>query len=156
MTKVYEQVQGTRPLYVHRHVISFEETNLVGNVYYVRHIAWQGRCREFFLRDYAPEILDELARDLRLVTLRVSCEYFQELRAFEEIWIQMALAHQHGHRIGLDFNYTVVRHELEVLVARGFQEIGCMRLSTNGLAPCSLPLSLSPVLAAFARAPDSD
>jgi hypothetical protein len=40
--------------YEYRHVVSFEETNLVGNVYYVNHIRWQGLCREMFLRDYAP------------------------------------------------------------------------------------------------------
>ena len=35
----------------YRHVVGFEETNLVGNVYYVNHLRWQGRCREMFLRD---------------------------------------------------------------------------------------------------------
>ena len=28
--------------YEHRHVVSFEETNLVGNVYYVNYVRWQG------------------------------------------------------------------------------------------------------------------
>ena len=34
----------------YRHVIGFEETNLVGNVYYANHVRWQGRCRELVLR----------------------------------------------------------------------------------------------------------
>ena len=34
--------------YEYRHVVAFEETNLVGNVYYVNHLRWQGRCREMF------------------------------------------------------------------------------------------------------------
>ena len=29
----------------YRHVVGFEETNLVGNVYYVSHLSWQGRAR---------------------------------------------------------------------------------------------------------------
>ena len=62
--------------YEYHHIVGFEETNVVGNVYYANHISWQGRCREMFLRDNAPEILDELSRGLALVTLRVSCEYF--------------------------------------------------------------------------------
>ena len=33
----------------YRHVVSFEETNLVGNVYFANHLSWQGRCRELFL-----------------------------------------------------------------------------------------------------------
>ena len=31
------------------HTVGFEETNLVGNVYYVNYLRWQGRCRELFL-----------------------------------------------------------------------------------------------------------
>jgi len=42
--------------YEYRHVVSFEETNLVGNVYYVNHLRWQGRVREMFLRDHAPGV----------------------------------------------------------------------------------------------------
>ena len=60
--------------YEYRHLVGFEETNLVGNVYYVNHLRWQGRCREMFLHDHAPEILDELSRDLVLSTVRCSCE----------------------------------------------------------------------------------
>jgi len=47
--------------YEYRHVVVFEETNLVGNVYYVNHLRWQGRCREMFLREHAPLVLAELA-----------------------------------------------------------------------------------------------
>ena len=38
----------------YRHVVGFEETNLVGNVYYANHVRWQGRVRELFLRGRAP------------------------------------------------------------------------------------------------------
>src|SRR3712207_8158792 len=77
--------------YEYRHTVGFEETNLVGNVYYANHVRWQGRCREMFLRDHAPEVLDELARGLHLVTTRVSCEYLSELFALDEVVIRMRL-----------------------------------------------------------------
>src|SRR3954464_1971785 len=93
-----------RPAFIYRHVVSFEETNVVGNVYFTRHIAWQGRCREMFLKENAPDILNEIARDLRLVTLRVSCDYFEELNALDEIDIYMSLAYLRQHRIGLNFD----------------------------------------------------
>ena len=35
--------------YEYPHMVGFEETNLVGNVYYVNYLRWQGRCREMFL-----------------------------------------------------------------------------------------------------------
>ena len=58
--------------YEYRHVVGFEDTNLVGNVYYVNHLRWQGRCREMFLREHVPELLNELQSDLALVTLPVT------------------------------------------------------------------------------------
>jgi enediyne core biosynthesis thioesterase len=48
----------------------------------VNHLRWQGRCREMFLRDHAPELLNELRADLALVTLFCSCEYLEEIAAF--------------------------------------------------------------------------
>ena len=91
--------------YEYRHIVGFEETNVVGNVYYAHHISWQGRCREMFLRENAPEMLEELSRGLALVTLRVSCEYFHELLAFDELVIRMRLAELSQHRMLLVFEY---------------------------------------------------
>jgi enediyne biosynthesis thioesterase len=58
--------------YEYRHIVGFEETNVVGNVYYASHIRWQGRCREMFLRDHAPGVLHQLGEGLRLVTTHCS------------------------------------------------------------------------------------
>ena len=41
--------------YEYRHVVGFEETNVVGNVYFSRYVSWQGRCRELFLREGIPQ-----------------------------------------------------------------------------------------------------
>jgi enediyne biosynthesis thioesterase len=135
--------------FIYRHVVSFEETNVVGNVYFTRHVAWQGRCREMFLKQNAPDILNEIARDLRLVTLRVSCDYFEELNALDEIEIRMSLAYLRQHRIGLDFDIMKLRPGGANLAAHGSQEIGCMRLRAGGLAPVSPPASLAKALRPF-------
>ena len=87
-----------RPTYRYRHRVSFEDTNLVGNVYFARYVSWQGRCRELFLLERAPEVLPELDRSLRLVTIRVACDYFAELRALDEVEISMVLAYQRQNR----------------------------------------------------------
>lgn len=144
----------SRRAFVYRHVVSFEETNVVGNVYFTRHIAWQGRCREMFLKQHAPTLLDEIARDLRLVTLRVSCEYFQELYALDDIEIRMSLAYLRQHRVGLDFNIVksnIVKPDRTdgVHAARGFQEIGCMRLAPGGLVAVPPPAALAKALQPF-------
>jgi enediyne core biosynthesis thioesterase len=118
----------TRRAFEYRHVVGFEDTNLVGNVYYANHVRWQGRCRELFLREHAPEVLTELAGDLALVTTRVSCEYLSELRAFDEVRVQMRLDELGPGRIAMIFEYWRLGAR-EELVARGTQEVACMRRS---------------------------
>jgi enediyne core biosynthesis thioesterase len=141
--------QPAPPSYRYRHRVCFEETNVVGNVYFARHISWQGRCRELFLHEHAPEVIAELTGSLRLVTLNVNCEYLAELRVLDEVELRMSLAHLRQHRIGLSFEYFVARSGLDFLAARGFQEIGCMREAPGGLVPCAVPPALANALAAF-------
>ena len=50
--------------YEYRHLVTFQETNLVGNVYYANHISWQGRVRELFLRMHPPVVHHGLALEL--------------------------------------------------------------------------------------------
>jgi enediyne biosynthesis thioesterase len=142
-----------RPGYSYAHVVGFEETNVVGNVYFARHIAWQGRCRELFLKEHAPSVLDDIAAGLRLVTLRTSCEYFEEIRAFDTIQVVMRLAHLRQSRIGLDFEYRRIAADPAV-VAVGFQEICCMRAGGAGLTAEAPPAALEAALRAYQpRAP---
>src|SRR5215471_6038035 len=94
--------------YEYQHIVGFEETNLVGNVYYVNHLRWQGRCRELFLRDHAPEILAELRRGLSLVTTRCACDYLAEVSAFAEVIVRMRLGLLTQSRITLLFEYWQV------------------------------------------------
>ena len=121
--------------YEYRHIVGFEETNLVGNVYYVNHLRWQGRCREMFLRDHAPALLAELAADLALVTLHCSCDYLDELAAFDEIAIRMTLGGLTQSRLTLRFEYW----RGDGLIARGEQQIACMRRRDGKLHPTPVP-----------------
>src|SRR5436853_4397767 len=105
--------------YEYRHIVGFEETNLVGNVYYVNHMRWQGRCRELFLREYAPDLLSQFEDRLALVTTRCSCEYLVELSAFDEVVLRMRLKTLMQSRIAIVFEYWRQGGEGEELVARG-------------------------------------
>src|ERR1700693_4739944 len=105
--------------YEYRHVVGFEETNLVGNVYYVNYVRWQGRCREMFLLEHAPSLLDELRGDLKLFTIKSECEYLSEISAFDELSIRMRLEDLTQTQIGFAFDYVRVFEGGEVLIARG-------------------------------------
>lgn len=136
----------------YRHVVGFEETNLVGNVYYVNYLRWQGRCREMFLKERAPEVLDDLRADLKLFTLRVDCEFFAELTLFDELSIRLRLIELAQTQVEFGFDY--VRHDAggEVLVARGMQRIACMRGPNTRTVPARVPDALVRALAPYAVA----
>jgi enediyne biosynthesis thioesterase len=106
-----------------------------------------------FLKTHSPDILQDIANDLRLVTLRISCDYFDELYALDEIDIQMSLAHMRQHRIGLDFSFVKVSFGKDRMVARGYQEIGCMRTTNDGLVPTLPPLALANALKPYSIDP---
>src|SRR3954447_6625078 len=78
--------------YEYRHVVGFEETDLVGNVHHVNYGRWQDRCREMFLLEHTPDLLDELQGELRLSTVESECEYLAEISAFDEVSVRMRLA----------------------------------------------------------------
>ena|SRR5690625_4415846 len=129
------------------HLVSFEETNLVGNVYFVNYFRWQGRCRELFLKEKAPEVLDEIARDLKLFTIKCECEYFAELTAFDRLSIRMTLVDLTQTQIEFEFSYVKIDDdEAEQLVARGRQRVACMRGERDQVKPTRVPQSLREAL----------
>ncbi|MEV7780115.1 acyl-CoA thioesterase [Kitasatospora sp. NPDC088351] len=139
-----------RPYFEHRHLVGFEETNLVGNVYYVNYVRWQGRCRELFLRERAPEVLADIRDDLKLFTLKVDCEFFAEITAFDELSIRMRLEDLTQTQIGFTFDYVRLREGGEDLVARGRQRVACMRGPNNDTRPARVPEPLRLALAPYA------
>jgi enediyne core biosynthesis thioesterase len=146
-------VQNTRILtYEYQHIVKFEETNLVGNVYYTNYVSWQGQCREMFLYDRAPEILEELSKDLALATVRVSCEYFAELFAFDKVIIRMSLGALKQNRITMFFEYWCLARNPKEPIARGEQEVACMRREADKLVPTPIPGLLRDALQPYALA----
>ena len=137
-------------VYEYRHIVGFEETNLVGNVYYASHVRWQGRCREMFLREHAPEILKQLGQGLCLITTRCSCEYFAELNAFDEVLIRMRLGALAQNRVTMTFEYWRRANGDEELVARGEQQIACMLRKGEKLEAVPVPQTLQAALSAYA------
>ncbi|MCP2732453.1 acyl-CoA thioesterase, partial [Symplocastrum sp. BBK-W-15] len=135
--------------YEYHHIVSFEETNLVGNVYYANYILWQGRCREMFLRDRSPGIIKELSQGLALVTVRVSCDYLSELYAFDNVAIRMRLRDITQNRITMLFEYWRMTDEGEELVAKGEQQAACMRRQGEKMVATPIPNELQSALALY-------
>lgn len=139
--------------YEYRHVVGFEETNLVGNVYNVNYARWQDRCREMFLLEHAPGVLDELSDDLVLRPIESQCEYLAEACAFDEVSIRMRLEELTQTQIGFVFDVVRVREGVEDLIARCRQRVACMRDIDGVVTPAPVPPQLASELRAYAIAP---
>jgi len=128
--------------YDYRHVVTLQETNLVGNVYFAHHVAWQGACREHFLRDHAPGVLARLRTDLALVTVSCHCEYLAELFAFDEVVLRMSLVEALHSRLDLRFDYVRTAPAGDTLIAIGRHRVTCMKRDGGDLAPIAIPEEL--------------
>lgn len=125
--------------YDYHHVVTFHDTNVVGNVYFANHVAWQGACREHFLRDHAPGVLQLLSDDLALVTVSCQCEYLAELVAFDEVVLKMSLIEALPTRLDLRFDYYRVTASSEELIAIGRNRIGCLKREGDQMVPAPIP-----------------
>jgi enediyne biosynthesis thioesterase len=100
-----------------------------------------------FLHDHAPDVLEELRKGLYMVTVRVSCEYFNELFALDTVIIRMTIGDITQSRITMLFDYFRDEPQGEVLIARGEQQVACMRKGdSEGLVPTKIPPSLQAAL----------
>ena len=140
------------PSFEYRHRVTFEDSNVAGNVYYVNHMKWQGRCRELFLLEHAPQLVARLSDDLALVTVRCACDYLAELFVFDEVIVRMRLGSVTQGRISMRFEYLRVNGSDVQLVATGEQEVACMRREGTRLAVAAWPASFTAALERFSAA----
>jgi enediyne biosynthesis thioesterase len=129
--------------YEYRHRVGFEETNVVGNVYFTHYLRWQGRCREMFLHAHAPELMAELGHGLTLATTRVACSYYRELAPLDEVSVRMSASALTPSRLTMIFQYVRLGPAgEEELVAEGEQEVACLRRVNERMEPAALPQEL--------------
>ena len=80
-----------------------------------------------FLRDFVPDLLQNLRGELYLATSRSSCDFYSEAYVFDEIVVRMSLLQLSQSRITIGFDYVRLRDGKEELLARGEQQVVCMR-----------------------------
>ncbi len=102
-------------------VVSFQDTNVVGNVYFAQYFAWQGKCREAFLREHTPQILDDFKAGFGIITKDAQCQFVREARAFDELLIEMFLDDLTPLSVTMRFDYYRRESTGRVLLAQGSQ-----------------------------------
>jgi len=136
--------------YEYKYLVSFEDTNLVGNVYFANFLSWQGKCREFFIKDNAPDLLEKIEKnELALITLNCSCQFLSELKAFDEVLVLMSLSEIQSNKIKMLFEYYKIENGYNKKVAIGTHEIGCFKRIISELRPVPIPDSLIKVLGEY-------
>lgn len=136
----------------YRHVVTLDETNQLGNVYFAHFLRWQGHCRELFLRGAAPEVVESLDHEHALVTVRAACDYLDELYAFDEVALRMRVSDVVSNRMTLRFDYWRVSGR-EALVARGEQQLAWLKRTGDGFDPVPVPQALLHAIDAYLAAP---
>lgn len=137
-------------LFEYKHIVKFNETSIVGNVYFAHYFHWQGNCREEFLRRYASGIIKEIANGLVLVTTDSSCNFYKELFAFDEVLIEMSLTLLRKRRCRMAFRFFRMTSAGKELVAEGEQGVVCVRKTKNGDGrPEPFPSELYMALASY-------
>ncbi len=122
---------------------TFEETNLVGNVYFANYVLWQGKCREMFLKEYCPDVIDAITDGLALITLDLSARYISQLFAFDKVVMQMSLEAQSNSRLLMSFEYFKEDKNGErTLVCVGSQATAAMKEIDGQMVAVSYPDSM--------------
>jgi enediyne biosynthesis thioesterase len=141
--------------YLYEHVVTFEETNALGNVYFSNFLKWQGVCRERFLQEHAPELIREFTDGVKIATLECSCSYYWELYPFDRVLIEMYLDNEATSRgieddvLRIGFKYWKEAEPQRLLAAEGEQKIVFLYAQSpgnweRGPVPESLRVALVP------------
>ena len=106
-----------------------------------------------FLKERAPEVLADLRDDLKLFTLKVECEFFAEITAFDELSIRMRLVELAQTQLEFGFDYVPVpgRPARRSSPAER-QRVACMRGPNNRTVPARVPEALERALEPYAAA----
>ena len=126
------------PWYEYRHRVLLEDGNLVGNVYFARFPGWQGRCRDAFLAEHAPQPADGPT----LITTHCSCDYLAEATPGDQVSVRMRTVRLARTLVTLGFEHWRLEAGGEALLARGEERLACVRRRPGEVEPAALPGTL--------------
>jgi enediyne polyketide synthase len=84
---------------------SLQDSNLVGNLYFSNYSAWQGRLRDRFLHEIAPECFDLRQLGAQPECLFFSTHHLREAMPFDSIEAQMSVKAMYDGALDLWFDY---------------------------------------------------
>ena len=110
-----------RRWFEYRHLVTFGDTNVVGNVYFTNFFIWQGKSREALLAQFYPEIADDLRQGFGMITEFAHQDFSHEAVLFDEILVRMTVTALSRTRIEFDFEF--LRGKDSKLLSTGKQAV---------------------------------
>lgn len=105
----------------YRHLVTFDDTNSTGNVYFARYFLWMGTCREVITIEHYPEIVDDLKKGFGFATEFAHIDYAKECFLFDKIIVRMTIADLSRTRI--EFGFEFINEDTGELLAEGSQAV---------------------------------
>jgi enediyne biosynthesis thioesterase len=134
----------------YRFITTFEETNVVGNIYFANYAVWQGKCREMFLYEYCPDVIEAISNGLYLITLDLSVQFISQLFAFDKVVMRMYIEAQSDSRVLMRFEYFCDKDDKLTLVCKGHQASAVMRNQNGIMVPTQFPDSMLEIITEYA------
>jgi enediyne biosynthesis thioesterase len=107
--------------YEYHHLVTFDDTNSVGNVYFARFFQWMGSCREVITAEHYPELVTDIKRGFGFATEFAHIDYAQECFLFDKILIKMKVTDLSRTRI--EFSFDFVNEKKTSIIATGKQAV---------------------------------
>ena len=111
----------TEKYYEYRHLVTFDDTNSVGNVYFAKFFQWMGSCREVITAEHYPELVTDIKRGFGFATEFAHIDYAQECFLFDKILIKMKVTDLSRTRI--EFSFDFVNEKTNATIATGKQAV---------------------------------
>ncbi|SFD99189.1 enediyne biosynthesis thioesterase [Actinopolyspora alba] len=122
------------------HTVTADDTDYARNVFFADFLKWQGHSRDRFLMRYAPDFLEELNSARTVITTRCQCEYFLAVTVADTVSIRLSIPTVYFNLAILRFAYHLLDPDNnDPLVARGEQQVACVRRDENETVPTSWP-----------------
>ncbi len=102
---------------------ALEESNLVGNIYFSNYPVWQGKTRDYFLRDVmGREVLAAGYSGGELICLSSGSRHLREAMPFDTIEVVMSLRSVHVCGVKFQFDYYRCEGNERFKLATGYQD----------------------------------
>ena len=108
-------------IYRMEHLVTFGDTNVVGNVYFANYFLWQGECRERLLAEQYPQFVKDLQAGNGMITEFANMKYYVEATIFEVVVIAMSITEV--SRTRFVFHFDFIRKSDEIKLCEGDQAV---------------------------------